>query len=226
MPGGNQIFGAYLPTLWGDLPDGYVPIITEFSWKRTIQGYNFLPRLLGWYKYQCPSNTPAYPWAHCNALTIWGTWINQSITSQNAVAAPGFDFNTWPMALPYNRNDINYPIAQSLTYGTVSSRAFDCSVANNWDGPTEPLKGLFQNYYQEMIEMAKDNGRVRTVYIDLKISDIVNLDFRKLVYMDGTYWRINKIIDYQPNNNHPTQVELVQHLFQSQKAATREFPVT
>ncbi len=46
----------------------------------------------------------------------------------------------------------------------------------------------------------------------LKISDIVNLDFRKLVYIDGVYWRINRVIDYFPNDNKTTKVELVQWL--------------
>ena len=38
------------------------------------------------------------------------------------------------------------------------------------------------------------------------------MDFRKLVYIDGVYWRINKVVDYQPNKNQPTKVELVEWL--------------
>jgi len=36
------------------------------------------------------------------------------------------------------------------------------------------------------------------------------LDFRKLVYIDGVYWRVNKIVDYKPNKNEPTKVELIE----------------
>jgi len=60
--------------------------------------------------------------------------------------------------------------------------------------------------------MFKAKPRLRTVYIDLKTTDIINLDFRKLVYIDGVYWRINKVVDYQPNKNQPTKVELVEWL--------------
>jgi hypothetical protein len=60
-----------------------------------------------------------------------------------------------------------------------------------------------------MIEQVKSNPRVKTVYINLKLSDINNLDLRKLVYIDGYYYRINSIIDYKPNNNQVTKVELV-----------------
>ena len=57
--------------------------------------------------------------------------------------------------------------------------------------------------------MVKSNPRTRTVYLNLKLSDIIALDFRKLVYIDGVYWRINKVIDYQPNKNTVTKVELL-----------------
>ena len=61
-----------------------------------------------------------------------------------------------------------------------------------------------------MFEMFKLNPRVRTVYVDLKISDIINLDFRKLIYIDGCYWKLNKISDYMPNKNQSTKVELIE----------------
>ena len=60
-----------------------------------------------------------------------------------------------------------------------------------------------------MIEMAKSNPRIKTLYVNLKLSDVVNLDLRKLVYIDGYYYRLNRIIDYKPNNNQTTKVELV-----------------
>tara|TARA_R110000796_G_scaffold128181_1_gene243653 strand:- start:193 stop:495 length:303 start_codon:yes stop_codon:yes gene_type:complete len=61
-----------------------------------------------------------------------------------------------------------------------------------------------------MVEMLKRNPRLRTVSLDLKVTDIINLDFRKLVYIDGVYWRINRVVDYMPNNNSTTKVELIE----------------
>ena len=40
------------------------------------------------------------------------------------------------------------------------------------------------------------------------------------VYIDGVYWRINKVVDYQPNINQPTKVELVEWLQLGTFAAT------
>ena len=36
------------------------------------------------------------------------------------------------------------------------------------------------------------------------------MDFRKLVNIDGSYWRISRVIDFNPLTNKPTKVELIQ----------------
>jgi hypothetical protein len=61
-----------------------------------------------------------------------------------------------------------------------------------------------------MIEQYKANPRIRTAYFRLTMSDMILIDLRKLVYIDGSYWRVNKIIDYSPAKNELTKVELVQ----------------
>ena len=45
-------------------------------------------------------------------------------------------------------------------------------------------------------------GRGRHVFVP-------ETDLRKLIYIDGDYWRINKISDYAPLTNKTTKVELV-----------------
>jgi len=54
----------------------------------------------------------------------------------------------------------------------------------------------------------------------LKVKDIVSLDFTKLINIDGVYWRINKVVDYQPNKNQSTKVELIEWLQLGTFAAT------
>jgi hypothetical protein len=63
-----------------------------------------------------------------------------------------------------------------------------------------------------MIEMIKYNPRIRIAYVNLKIKDIVNLDMNRLIYIDGVYWRLNKVIDYMPHQNKATKVELIEWL--------------
>mgnify|MGYP003135957631 CR=1 FL=1 len=71
-------------------------------------------------------------------------------------------------------------------------------------------KGLYSLFWEGMIEKYKANPRTRTYYINLQLSDIINIDLRRLVYINGSYWKINKIVDYAPAKNDLTKVELIQ----------------
>jgi hypothetical protein len=72
------------------------------------------------------------------------------------------------------------------------------------------MNGLFYNFYGRMVEQLKQKPRIKTVYLNLEYTDILTLDFRDLVYLDGIYYRINKIIDYKPHLNQSTKVELME----------------
>ena len=135
---------------------------------------------------------------------------------QALLLAPPHTYQTlYPQATSINRDDSSSPI---LSYGNVTVRDFD--DATNTYTSYSTGKGLFEIYYKNMFEMLKAKPRLRTVYIDLKAIDIINLDFRKLVYIDGIYWRINKVVDYQPNKNQSTKVELIEWVQLGTFAAT------
>ena len=178
--------------------------VSSNATNRPPKGYEFLPRLLYWNKYS--PNLGAATGLYNKRATVqtWATSFgflladssNSSVTS-----------NIYPQATSINRDDSSSPI---LSYGNVYVRDYDdaTEVYTSYAAG----KGLFETYYKSMFEMFKAKPRLRTVYIDLKTTDIINLDFRKLVYIDGVYWRINKVVDYQPNKNQPTKVELIEWL--------------
>jgi len=72
------------------------------------------------------------------------------------------------------------------------------------------VEGLYSVYWKKMIDQLKANPRIRVMFLNLNSSDIATLDLSKLVYINGTYWRINKIIDYAPLKNTTTKVEFIQ----------------
>lgn len=99
-------------------------------------------------------------------------------------------------------NDLKYNLSFSdISHDTVISTE------------KEVKKGLYSLYYSKMIEQLKQNPRLKIVYLNLKVSDIMLLDFQKLVYIDGVYYRINKIIDFQPHKQQSTKVELQEYVF-------------
>ena len=75
------------------------------------------------------------------------------------------------------------------------------------------LKGLYGLYYSKMIQQLKNNPRIKVMYINLKNKDISMLDFRNLIFIDGHYYRINKIIDYKPHSEESTKVELQEYFY-------------
>lgn len=72
-------------------------------------------------------------------------------------------------------------------------------------------KGLFHNFYSKMINQLKSKPRIKTLYVDLTYNDILNLDFTKLIVINGIYHRINKILDYQPHKKQSTKLELIEY---------------
>ena len=201
---GGQLDTAFSACLWEEITD------STYSY-RPPKGYEFLPRLLYWNKYSPPTVAAGFD----IKLAKVQTWANTFGFLLADAANTSVTSNIYPQATSINRDDSSSPI---LSYGNVNVRDYD--DATGVYTSYEAGKGLFETYYKNMFEMFKAKPRLRTVYIDLKTTDIINLDFRKLVYIDGVYWRINKVVDYQPNKNQPTKVELVEWLQLGSFAAT------
>ncbi len=194
---GGQLDTAFSACLWEEITD---PTYLY----RPDKGYEFLPRLLYWNKYS-PANPSAFSQKQASIQT-WASTIDV-VHAGSAVSPSPFLSDIYPQATSINRDDSSSPI---LSYGNVNVRDYDDSTGVYTSYAAG--RGLFETYYKNMFEMFKSKPRLRTLYIDLKTTDIINLDFRKLVYIDGVYWRINKVVDYQPNKNQPTKVELVEWL--------------
>jgi hypothetical protein len=92
-------------------------------------------------------------------------------------------------------DDINYGAPQQLYFNLTSG-----DLSNN----------LFNTYYSSYLaEITDKDSRLLTAYFDLTDLDIFNLDFSKFIFIDGGLYRINKIIDYAPENNELTKVDLL-----------------
>jgi len=69
---------------------------------------------------------------------------------------------------------------------------------------------LFNTYWRNTIEnIYNKNSKMFTGYFDLTPYDILNLDLRDYIFLDGAAWIINKIDGYNPSSSSPTRVELL-----------------
>ena len=171
---------------------------------RPEKGYNFQPRLLYWNKLSPDVSVAGY-----NKTAFVQTWAarREAIVacSNQTPVADVYLSNIFPQATSYDPESTSCP---NLCYGNIWVRNFDHSNGSSADAVAQ--KGLFDTYYRQMVEMLKQKPRLREVFVDLKVGDVLNLDFQKLIYIDGVYWRLNKVVDYMPDSNTPTKVELLE----------------
>ena len=64
---------------------------------------------------------------------------------------------------------------------------------------------------KKLIKQLKQKPRIKVVYVNLTYSDVSNIDFSKLIVINGVYHRINKIVDFQPHKKQSTKIELVEY---------------
>jgi len=88
----------------------------------------------------------------------------------------------------------------------------------NWGSPKElyfttsayTTANLFNGYWSEYIaEITDKDSKLLNCSVKLNEVDIYNLDFSKLIYIDGSLWRLNKVLDYNPMDFNTTKVELL-----------------
>ena len=168
---------------------------------RPNKGYDFLPRLLYWNSYT--SGAALNTTSKSAVVQTYSADTKLIVASVNYPA--GTAFPKYPQATMLNRDSTTSP---NLAYGNAWVRDYNDITAIYTS--YQSGKGLFDTYYRNMIEGFKKSPRLRTLSLSLTITDIVNLDFKKLVYIDGVYWRLNRIIDFMPNKNKSTKVELIE----------------
>lgn len=91
--------------------------------------------------------------------------------------------------------DINFGIPKELLFSLTSQY---------------PTANLFTAFWGDYLaEIIAKDSKLLTCYLYLNLDDIYSLDFSKLILIDGSLWRLNKVIDFNPSVAKTTQVELL-----------------
>jgi hypothetical protein len=99
-------------------------------------------------------------------------------------------------------DDPDNPTAD-LNFGTPAQLYFELTTGY-------PSANLFNGYWSEYVaEITDKNSKLLTCNVLLKTKDIFQIDFSKLIYIDGALWRLNKVMDYNPINYDTTKVEFL-----------------
>ncbi len=128
---------------------------------------------------------------------------------------------SWVIRGPYGSGDPLGLLWSGTYYGFASHLDHPVTPSNDisFGAPGEllftiagkyPSTNLFTSYWGNYVaEITNRDSKLLSCYLHLKVEDISNLDFSRLIYIDGSLWRLNKIIDYNPTENQTTQVELL-----------------
>ena len=190
--------------LWGLCDSGAIP--TSGSSCRPDKGYNFVPRLLNYVKDNCNGGSFGGKY-FASVQNFSDTDVEIIYAGAETIFGVAAKYQVLCRACSYDDNTEYGNAMNPLTYASKNQGSYDCTTGASYS--QYPYKGLYQTYYQSMIEMQKENPRVKIVYLNLNSSDLISLNLRRLVYIEGYYYRINRVIDYMPNRNETTKVELI-----------------
>lgn len=74
----------------------------------------------------------------------------------------------------------------------------------------DPSSQLYERIWKDYItERYNRNNKKVTCYLHITNDDIAEFSFNKFIVIDGVLYFMNKIIDYNPNNDETTKVELL-----------------
>jgi len=111
---------------------------------------------------------------------------------------------------------------ETLSYFPRLAFREKASGASDWQSlafdSTDTRQGLFESYYIQKYRCLYE-GFLATYYLNLSATDVINDPLSKIIYLDESYWIINRIIDFDPINEKSTKVELL-------KLVEYNFPVT
>jgi hypothetical protein len=129
----------------------------------------------------------------------WRFWKNGYLSGTSSTQ------NSYPFA-----SFANDPLTpdKSLNFGRIIPL---------YDGYTDTQNNLYYTYYQNtFFELNNIDSRVVDAYFNLTPYDISDFRFSDIIYMSidnmAGYYRVNKIIDYDPSKYQSTKVQLVKVL--------------
>ena len=105
---------------------------------------------------------------------------------------------------------IKYPMLGH--FNNALTPTFDINFGTNDYYFYEPVSltanNLYNLYWRRTVNQI-NVGKMLIAYFDLDEVDIQSLKLNDKIYIDNSWWNINKIADYNANNNQLTKVELI-----------------
>jgi hypothetical protein len=190
----NQTYGQYTLDSTFDFEDNRETLEVIFSPTPLVgydgedKVYSTILKLENNIESQTDSNIRILQALHVTGVTAWN--ITGQVSGLTSYGYAGhYDDPDAPS------NDIHFGVPAELfftvTSGNLSNHQFN----------------VYHSSY--MAEITDKDSRLLKCKMKLNITDIFNLDFSKLIWIDGALWRLVKIIDYNMSEPDVCEVELL-----------------
>ena len=129
---------------------------------------------------------------------------------------PGLSFyailNTVNGTNPYVTS--SYPFAGSVDDPYAPTLSLDWGIPQilyyQFPGQVWTNNNLYVRNYQRFIEqITNQNSKIVVMWMRLRPTDISMFSFRTPIFIDGSYYLVNKIVDYDPQKDEPVKVEFL-----------------
>jgi len=119
--------------------------------------------------------------------------------------------------------DNPYAPTFDLNWGVPKKIFYDFTYGGN-DIVIYPNANCYNTFWRNYIEeITSKDSKLLTCYVALRPVDYADYNFRQSYYIDGEYWRLVKIVDYDPNSSSTTKcIFLKQHSFTAFAGTTVE----
>jgi len=166
-----------------------------------------------------------YPILYDNSNTKQ-TWFNDRLTFEPLIGfinqLPSYILGSNPIKMAnYKRSGIRNANIDKITWATHAKIMGGLSFDMNYEttGQTFELssydneRGLYKVFWENYINnITDDDSRMVTYYINLSLEDILNLDFRNRILIDGQIYFLEKI-EYDPTSLKSSKVTLLKEIY-------------
>lgn len=178
----NEVLFAPTPLIGTNAHDRVIPEIYQVTSSGAKQKVRSKPRLLYW----------------AGATATANSWTYTSTVSGSSTE------NTFPYA--GHLDDTDNPTLD-LCIGPPRLVYYDSPTSGTIDYTNNNIYNAYHSKY--ISEITDRNSKILTGYFRLRPLDIFKLSFRDRIYIDGQYYRLHKIIDYDASTETLTKVELL-----------------
>lgn len=137
----------------------------------------------------------------CKPVLAYYNGLQDIGTPSQTFQFGGIDYTTYPYFSEFNEVGVSLT-TKCLAWGYDYPSNFDAPFISGGNTSGTTLKYLFYEYWSKMFnEIYSPESRIMTCKVNLNYTELYDLKFNDNLYLDGCYWRVLNIDNFQAGGN-------------------------